>query len=321
MLLVVVLTPCAYAADLQRALADFDAFRMDAALAGLEAVEATSGPTAVTLYTRARIASVRSQMEAAQAIAGECVQRFPESSLCHEALGEATILEVLMGGNVLELLSAVRTTRKAWERAIELDPDNTRASLLLLRFYRQVPWIAGGSTRKAKQLQAEVARRNPAKGHEAAGLNALFDEDYARAIEHFRAAHRALPNDRDPHFNLAMAYSQAEDWPSAFATWDQMSREYPEFWRVWLQKGMAAARGNIEPQAGRAALEHFLQNAEHATDRARAEAWYGIGLLEQHDGHLQAAIDAFRQALTLHADHADARQALKSACATRGAVC
>lgn len=312
---------CAFSApgtdsELSRAMREFERYELDAALASLEAFEAQHGASARSLYTRARIAALRSQVDQARAIAARCRASFPDSSLCYEAEGEAAILEVLIGGNVFELLGAVRTARRAWERAIEIDPDNMRASLLLLRFYREVPWIAGGSSKKAKRLEAAIAARNPAKGEEAAGLNALFDEAYPEAIAHFKAAHAALPADRDPHFYLGQAYATAEDWPHAYATWDEITHRYPLFWRAWLNKGIASARGGIELGAGHEALTRFLDNARYAPDAVLGTAYYGLGLIAEREGDLDAAIAAFRKALVLNEDHELAREALAAACQT-----
>ena len=78
--------------------------------------------------------------------------------------------------------------RKAFAKAVELDPNNLPGLIGLARFYASAPEIAGGSIEKAKEFAVRVQRLDPFQGELELGGVAEHDENYAEALEHYEAA-------------------------------------------------------------------------------------------------------------------------------------
>jgi len=96
--------------------------------------------------------------------------------------------------------------RDLWTRALELDPSYTSARISLIEYYRRAPGIAGGSTKKAKELSREMAGI-PASAHlghlflaEMAGDDKHWDEFDAEIA----LARELAPND-DAREQIAIA--------------------------------------------------------------------------------------------------------------------
>jgi tetratricopeptide (TPR) repeat protein len=83
--------------------------------------------------------------------------------------------------------------RKAFTKAVELDPNNLPGLIGLARFYSSAPEIAGGSIEKAKEFAVRVQRLDSFQGELELGGVAEHDENYAEALAHFEAAAKLKP--------------------------------------------------------------------------------------------------------------------------------
>ncbi|MEE8042329.1 MAG: hypothetical protein V3T15_05985, partial [Pseudomonadales bacterium] len=77
------------------------------------------------------------------ALSRQCIDEFPQAAICFETLGEARSFAMVREDKLLK----VRRSEEDWLHAVELDSDNVRARIQLIRYYRLVPWILGGSKR------------------------------------------------------------------------------------------------------------------------------------------------------------------------------
>ena len=298
-------------ASLQPAIAAFDAFEVDRAAALLTEYEKVRGVSIDTLYYRARIATLRNDPVTAKRHADQCVQRFPNASRCHEALAEARIAAVFASGNPLSSLDAARGAKSAWAKAVQLDPRNTRAALLLLRYCRQAPWVAGGSESEARRLEASLQRVSAAAGHQARALNLLADERYDQAIAAFDAAIAADPRDRDPRIYRALALNAAKRWPEAARYSEELVRRYPKFWDGWLLLAVAHQEGKLDVARGLVAARTFLAGAGNRAKPQLAQAQALVGTLLERGGDRAGARTAYQQALRLHDDNEVATEGLE----------
>lgn len=299
------------APSLQAAIAAFDAFEVDRAIALLTDYEKARGIGIDTLYYRTRIATLRNDPATAKRHADQCVQRFPTASRCHEALAEARIAAVFASGNPLSSLDAARGAKSAWAKAVQLDPRNTRAALLLLRYCRQAPWVAGGSESEARRIETALQRVSPAAGHQARGLNLLADERFDAALAAFDAAIAADPRDRDPRIYRALTLNAAKRWPEAARYSEELLRRYPKFWDGWLLLAVAHQEGKLDVARGLAAARNFLAGAGNRAKPQLAQAQALIGALLERGGDRAGARTAYQQALRLHDDNKTAAEGLE----------
>jgi tetratricopeptide (TPR) repeat protein len=78
--------------------------------------------------------------------------------------------------------------RKAFEKAVELDPRHLNGLVGLARYYSNAPEIAGGSLTKAAEYAERVKAIVPFLGEAELGRIAEKREDYAAALAHYDAS-------------------------------------------------------------------------------------------------------------------------------------
>ncbi len=83
--------------------------------------------------------------------------------------------------------------KKAFERAVELNPNDVGGLMGLSRYYSRAPEIAGGSKVKAKELARRVRELAPFLGSMELGAIAEQEERYVEALEHYAAAAETNP--------------------------------------------------------------------------------------------------------------------------------
>ena len=259
------------------------------------------------LYFRARLAIWDHATKHALDLASRCLEVAIAESICHEVWGEASSLELLDGG-LFEQYRLARQAKAAWERAVDLDPDNLRARMLLLRYYRQAPWIAGGSKRKAKLQAKEIAGRDRLRAMEAEGLSAYFDGDYDAALTHFVNARKQVRDSFDPRYYVPLAAARIGDHATAIQAFAELIEANPEDWDGWFFLGYAKL--NARPPIGvtRAALQEASDDIEPSSLRARA--LFAHGRMLERIGETDAGREAFAAALGVDASLVEAEHAL-----------
>lgn len=83
--------------------------------------------------------------------------------------------------------------KKAFDRAVELNPNHIGGLVGQIRFYSGAPEIAGGSMEKAATAAAHLKTVNPFMGEFELGGLAERSEDFAKALGHYEAAAKANP--------------------------------------------------------------------------------------------------------------------------------
>ncbi|PTX97787.1 tetratricopeptide repeat protein [Opitutus sp. ER46] len=84
--------------------------------------------------------------------------------------------------------------RKAFERAVELDPKNLTALIGLTRYYVNAPEIAGGSLEKAKACAEKLVALDAFVGNMELGSIAEKQEQPEVALNHYQAAAELKPD-------------------------------------------------------------------------------------------------------------------------------
>lgn len=299
----------------------FNELRFRDATALLAAHKERHGATAAALYLQARIAVVRGQLDDAKQAASLCRERFPRDSLCYEVSGEADLIRLLVRGGVLSKIGSARQARKALEKAVEFNPENMRARLLLVRFYSLAPWFLGGSKAKARRQVSACRAQSAAWGHEAQALYDLGVGNTRAAVEGFAKAQALLPHERDPALFLAKAYIADQQPASAIATLERLVEKYPRFQEAWLELGNVAADSGLQSVRGMAALERFLDNAQDESTERRAAAGYTLAQLYLRADRPAEAVSALEQAQTANPRDKQIQRLLKSICADRPEIC
>lgn len=203
---------------------------------------------------------------------------------------------------------------EALEQAVAANPDNLDARSLLASFHRNAPWIAGGDIDEAYAQAAEIRQRDLKRGllEQARTLRADGEED--AAIELARSTLKSFPDFAPLALEYALLMQEKENFPEAHRVLLAVTRDADADLDALYQLGRTAALSGEFREDGRAALKRYLARGEAGEELPieAASAWWRLGMIEQHDGKLDAARAAYEQALRLDPEAREAARALDS---------
>jgi tetratricopeptide (TPR) repeat protein len=95
--------------------------------------------------------------------------------------------------------------RKAYGKAVALDPKSSDALLGLIHFYLYAPPALGGNLDKAQQYAGRLREVDPVAGELELAAIALTRQDFAGAVDHFAAADKLKPGSAALHVGWSRA--------------------------------------------------------------------------------------------------------------------
>jgi len=213
--------------------------------------------------------------------------------------------------NPVAALSLAIKVRTAFERAVQLDPENIQAMSDLGEFYVEAPSLIGGGLDKAQALAARMQPQFPAQAHRLLALAAEKKKDNAAAESEFIKAVDA-GRTPDAYIDLGHFY-QRHNQP------DKMADA--------LQAGIAADRrkgpalvdaasiltnAHSSPELAESLLRAYLASAAKTDDAPAFKVHVQLGELLAQQGDSAAAHREYETALALASNYAPARKALQS---------
>lgn len=100
------------------------------------------------------------RLEAGAQQARLCTDRHPAVAVCHLAAAQNLSLQLLNMG-MAKAMRSVGSLKDLWIRTLELEPTSFTARVQLAKLYVVLPGMMGGSTSKAKELEAAVRGSQP----------------------------------------------------------------------------------------------------------------------------------------------------------------
>lgn len=100
------------------------------------------------------------RLEAGARQARLCTERHPAVAVCHLAAAQNLGLQMLNMG-MAQALRHVGSLKDFWIRTLELEPGSVTARVQLAKLYVTLPGMMGGSTAKARELEAAVRSSQP----------------------------------------------------------------------------------------------------------------------------------------------------------------
>lgn len=234
-----------------------------------------------------------------------------ESLAADFAVDNMAAYEAYLAGVEYFLRFDYRAALRSLQAALELAPRYYIASYRLAHVQ-----VASGDTEAALATLAAIPADAPLSRRERLyvdGARALFSRDGARAKAIFTEALRELPYDLESQHMLALAYDVSFEDEAAIAQFRRMLQQEPQNERAWTYLAETYLRLGDYLQA-REALDHYLALAPDDPHGLTI-----LGELEQFEGHHDAAITHFRNALELVPGFAPARLALARAEVIEGA--
>jgi len=139
------------------------------------------------------------------------------------------------------------------------------------------------------------------------GNQALARGNAAAAVEKYRKAVEAQPEDEDAHFNLGIALARAGKIPEAKKEYEKALELFPDY--AEAHNNLGNILKNEKDYAG--AIEHFKKAIVALPENPSAHNNYGTALALQ--GNVNEAVAHFSEAVRLKPDYLEARVNLANA--------
>ncbi len=233
----------------------------------------------------------------------------PSSSAHPYWLGRALAQQAIRSSMFVRATLAGRI-RRAFQRAVELDPANLDARIGLVEFYLRAPGFMGGSLARAKNEAEEVRRRDALRGHRAMArvyeqqkLWDLASGEYRRAIAEF-------PASREPYVWMERVAIDRKDWESAFASMDRLRETFPGDALPLYETGRIAGLSGRQLARGEESLRRYLAGrAPRDPEPSAALAHAQLARIAEKRGNRDAARREAAEALRLDPGLLEAREA------------
>ena len=124
-------------------------------LLALLTVSAWAGTDANSLYQQAQARFADQHYQAAVELMQKAVKLEPDNSDFQHLLGKC-YGRLAEQSNPISAISLSQKTRKALEKAVQLDNHNISALRDLMEYYRQAPGFLGGSKTKANKIEKRL---------------------------------------------------------------------------------------------------------------------------------------------------------------------
>ena len=238
------------------------------------------------------------------------IEREPNESQHHRWLGRACA-ERATTASIFKKPGLASRSRKALEKAIELEPANVEARRDLIVFYLNAPKMMGGSRDRAVEQADEIRRRDAAQGHLAWATIHNNDGDLDEQAKEYRAAIDRFPQLTEAWFGLGYLQQRREDYDGAFTTFAEMQKHFPDEMGAAYQVGRNGALSGGHLIEAEKALLRYLEYTPRRDEPSLADAHWRLGLVYEHLNRRDSAIGSYEAAVRLDPKHPQARAELK----------
>lgn len=205
--------------------------------------------------------------------------------------------------------SLARRVRQAFERAVELDPNNLAARLSLVEYDLRAPAFLGGSSQKARAQAEEIRRRDSLRGHRAFGRIAEHEKRFEAAAEEYGRAIKESPEASDPVYWRAELAERRKDYATAFDLFETLARSgsSPE---ALYEIGRLAGISGQQLALGEESLKLYLERQPGLEEPSLAWAHCRLGSIYERKKDRVLARREYTAALEVDPLLTEARQAL-----------
>jgi tetratricopeptide (TPR) repeat protein len=249
-----------------------------------------------------------SNWDASIAACQKAVALEPGSSQYHLWLGRA-YGEKAEHSSFFYAAGLAKKVRIEFEAAVQLDPSNVEARADLAAFYVQAPAIMGGGVDRAATQAQQLAAIDPAESHLVRAQIAEKNSDQAGAEREFRAAIEASGGKSGTWMNLAQFFRRSNRFDQMQEA-IQHAASAAENQHVLLMGAEVLIQTQRNLPAAAEMLRRYLAS-ETVEDAPAFKAHYLLGSLLEEQGNTQAAIQEYRNALSLAKGFTLAQIALK----------
>lgn len=162
--------------------------------------------------------------------------------------------------------------RQAFEKAVELNPNNLEAINDLFEYYVEAPGFLGGGYDKAAALSVRIARIDPAEGHWAQSRLAEKRKEYGSAEEQLRRAADLAPQQVGRLVDLAKFLAKQGRIQESDQSFQRAATIAPDSPTVLYERASTYIQQNRNLNAARDLLKRYLSTKLTPDDPPRYEA-------------------------------------------------
>ena len=288
----------------------FEAGRYREAKTVLEPAFKTNARDAAAAFYLGRIALEEKRTDRAAEYFEAATKLDPKNSTYFLWLGRAYGREA-QNASVLRQPGLAKRTRAAWERAIELDPENLDARSDLIQYYVQAPGLLGGSIQKALDQAEEIRKRNALRGY--LELGALYEREkkLADAEKAYLGAAKEKSERHVGEYRLGVFYQNTGAFDKAFELFESMIAANPSETGALFQIGKTGAMSGQRLERATEALDAYLQTTPGRNDPSLAAAHWRLGMVHEKRQDRQRAKSEYESALRLDPTFKPATESLR----------
>ena len=271
--------------------------------AGLLAMEQGKIQDAIKLFEsadsdfRAQLGLAQIYMEINQDEAEEWINKAVKQQPDHaEAQYTKGIIMANQAQNsIFSALGYAKKSKKAFARAVMLEPQSIKYLTGLFGFNVGAPSIAGGDLEEAALLVDKIAEIDPVEGIMAKIDLAVANEELKLAHDLLESGVQQFKQNADLAYHAGMFYQDLENFEQALVWFEKASElavdsdKVTQFAAIY-QLGRTSVLGKLNQKRGIQALESFLENAPSHPDLAE-KPWveFRLAQLYEQDGDVNKA--------------------------------
>lgn len=200
--------------------------------------------------------------------------------------------------------------RIEFERAVQLDPNDTQARTDLAEFYLEAPGIMGGGKDKATEQARLIGKARPAREHWIYARIAEKDKDLATAEAEYRKAIASTADNAEAWSDLAIFFRKHNRLPEMEEAVRHATSSPSTPPGVLFDAAENLSRAGQSQYLAVSLLRRYLASAT-VEDAPAFKAHYLLGSLLEKQGKKTEAAAEFRAALALAREFQPAQQALQ----------
>ncbi|HUQ48527.1 MAG TPA: tetratricopeptide repeat protein, partial [Gemmatimonadaceae bacterium] len=239
------------------------------------------------------------------------VQLSPRNSVYFDWLGRAYGQQAQRASK-FKLPFLAKKTKSAWDKSIELDPNNLDARYDMVLYYLQAPGFLGGGKEKAKAEAQEIKRRNPYRGA-AASIRVCTDtKDQACLERELNFLVSSYPDSSAGYTSFAAFYTNNKQYDKAFAILDKRFSLKPNDPAGLYAYGRTASVSGTNLDRGEQSLRAYIAAPILVGGPPLANAHYRLGLIREKKGDKAGARAEYQTAVRLDPALTEAKKALEA---------
>jgi len=273
----------------------------------LTAIDEDSKDYAAAQYYLGRISFDEGNFEDASEFFEEAVDANDKVADYFSWLGN-TYATIAQKANMLSQGILAPKMKNAWEKSIELDPNDINSRQSLIQYYLRAPSFMGGSVEKAKEMAKQIIKIKPAEGHLQYG-NIYAKENNPQAAEkEYLEAIKANP---DYSTVLGIFYVNQNQYDKAFAYFEDAIKRNPKDYASIYQIGRTSALSGQKLERGEECLKKYLTYQPKQNEPSYAGANMRLGQIFEKRGNKAEAKNHFEAALKQEATLKEAKEGLE----------